>query len=461
MEIRLVTEGNYPVVTGGVTRWCELLIAGLPHHSWSVTALGVDPDPSIVTPAPVEYVRTCDTTVGSARPGRTAPLPATIARHLFGADGDGDEVAFAEALAACRSEPGLLARLRSSGTRRAVRVAAAAALADVPGVVPDTDALDTAVAITAEAVAIASRAATRVDLHLVAAAGRATIPAVVARHLDDTPFVLVEHGVYVREAYLRTADVSVPASTRLLVRRAAMNLARLGYAHASRVVGVSESNTRWSIALGADPQRTVVIANGVEVPDIVPVLPGTPTVGMISRIDPFKGVDLFVRMAAALSAQHDTVRFVHVGPVELEHLNYYERCRALVESTGLADRFEFRGPVAHSLPALRSMDVVVLPSRTEGLPYVLLEAMAAARPVVAASVGGVADALHGVGLLTDPDDVDGLCDAVLQLLAAPEWAGKMGRAARSEVRASFGLTRMLDRMDTVMHATVAQLEAIA
>ena len=463
MHIRLITEGNYPVVTGGVTRWCELLISGLSHHDWSVTALGVDPDPSIVTAAPVEYVTPCDTTLGSSRPGRTSTLPAVVARHLFAADGDGDPAAFAAALAECRCETGLLARMRTPGTRRAVRAALAEVLAGSAGAnpMPSPEVLEAGVASTFEVVAIASRPAPRAELHLSAAAGRAVVPAVVAKLTHGTPFVLVEHGVYVREAYLRTASPSVPPGLRVLVRRAATNLARLGYAYATRVVGVSQSNTRWSIALGADPGRTTLIPNGVHVPEVAPPLPGAGTVGMISRIDPFKGVDLFVRMAAAVAAQDEAARFVHIGPVEAEHLAYYERCRSMVHAAELDDRFEFRGPVADPTQALGSMDVVVLPSRSEGLPYVLLEAMAAGRPVVASSVGGVPDALHGAGLLTDPDDVDGLATAVLGLLALPDWAAETGLAARRAVEASYSLRRMLERMDSVLRATAAQLEAVS
>ena len=95
-------------------------------------------------------------------------------------------------------------------------------------------------------------------------------------------------------------------------------------------------------------------------------------------------------------------------------------------------------------PFLRSLDVFVLPSRYEGLPLVLLEAMATGAPVVAADVGAVSEAIvpGESGLLVPPDDAPALVAGIGQLLGDQEARERLGSRAREMWRSQFTAERM-------------------
>ena len=118
---------------------------------------------------------------------------------------------------------------------------------------------------------------------------------------------------------------------------------------------------------------------------------------------------------------------------------------------GLADRVRFLGWRPDVADVLQAADVVTLPSRAEGLPLAVLEAMACARPVVATPVGGVPDAVvdEVTGLLIPPDDRHRLAAAILRLLRDRDTAGRMGAAGRRRVEESFSLEGFASGVEAV------------
>jgi len=98
--------------------------------------------------------------------------------------------------------------------------------------------------------------------------------------------------------------------------------------------------------------------------------------------------------------------------------------------------------------------VFCLPSSAEGLPLVVLEAMAAGKPVVAAAVGGVPELVVDgeTGLLVPAGDLDALQRALTDLLADPERARRLGEAGRARVRASFSATAASERILKIYEA---------
>ncbi|MFN7148908.1 MAG: GT4 family glycosyltransferase PelF [Microthrixaceae bacterium] len=458
MRVRLITEGNYPTVVGGVSHWCEFLLRGLPEIDWSVMALGVEPpvggEP---LPAPVTYPATARNETGHEAP---PTLIDRLVRQLFNPVEDPD--ALLSALVACR---GHQAPITSPLLRRLVSELVEELLQEsqVP-VSPGgrSQLLSLAIELVDEVLLIAGTPGSPVDAHLVACAGRAVIPAAIDRALFGTPLALVEHGVYVHEANLRTSGSEVDPSVRQLVRRSAYNLAALGYATADTVVGVSEANCRRSVSFGADPDRTLVIPNGVRVPDLPPPLHPGQVVGTVGRIDSFKGVDVFIRAAGVIAEHQPEARFVHIGPVEHPGSEYQATCRDLVIEAGLEGRFTFFGYHPDPTELLASLDVFVLPSRSEGLPFALLEAMAASRPIVASSVGGVPEALRdGAGLLVAPDDPPALARSVTALLTDRARAAQLGRRAHREVQLRFRVEDMICGYRELLQAITASRVATA
>src|SRR5207248_1164577 len=180
----------------------------------------------------------------------------------------------------------------------------------------------------------------------------------------------------------------------------------------------------------------VVVHNGIEAEQADPVrLADDPTILEVARLADMKGQRSLVHALTDLNATA-----VLVGR-DLEQDGAYEReLRDEAERLGVVDRVVFAG-YRDDVPALLAgCDVFCLPSEMEGLPLVVLEAMAQGKPVVATAVGGTPElVVHGeTGLLVQPGDVEALAAALAQLLADPEQARRMGEAGRERVQREFG-----------------------
>ncbi len=117
----------------------------------------------------------------------------------------------------------------------------------------------------------------------------------------------------------------------------------------------------------------------------------------------------------------------------------HDRIREAIETQGLKEEIRLLGQRTDIPELLAAADVVCLPSKNEGLPAALLEAFAAAKPVVATRVGGVPEALtHGVeGFLVPPNDPPGLAKALERILQAKDLSRSMGLRGRQTVRDRF------------------------
>jgi glycosyltransferase involved in cell wall biosynthesis len=204
---------------------------------------------------------------------------------------------------------------------------------------------------------------------------------------------------------------------------------------------------------GLAPGTVVTIPNGVDAAAFDPALwpregarralrlaVDEDTVGVIAHLSPVKGhADLLAAMPR-IAAARPRVRLLVVGDGGLR-----PELEARSRSLGLDERVVFAGASEDVAPVLAALDVVVVPSHTEGLSNALLEAMAMARPVVATAVGGNKDAVEAgvTGLLVPARDPEALAAAVLRLLERPEEGRRLGEAARRRVLADFSLERMV------------------
>jgi len=164
-----------------------------------------------------------------------------------------------------------------------------------------------------------------------------------------------------------------------------------------------------------------------------------PVVGTICRlVEPKKGLRYLLEAVAMLNRpDRDPVCelvIVGEGPAE-------GQLRSLSEQLGTASHVRFTG-VRRDIPAmLAQMDMFVLPSLYEGFGIAILEAMAAAKPVVATTVGGIPEFLPAghCGLLVPPGDAPALAQAIEQVLQQPEKARCMGRLGREHVREHYAI----------------------
>jgi glycosyltransferase involved in cell wall biosynthesis len=158
-------------------------------------------------------------------------------------------------------------------------------------------------------------------------------------------------------------------------------------------------------------------------------------VGSIGRLDRQKGLDVLVDALASIPDAFALL--VGDGP---ERKDLLERAAA----AGLADRLEITGWRENARDFLTALDVFVLPSRFEGFPQAVVEAMLAERPVVASDVGSVSESVidSGTGFLVPPDDATALAEAVRRLRDDPELGRELGRRGRARALEEFSLTRM-------------------
>lgn len=221
----------------------------------------------------------------------------------------------------------------------------------------------------------------------------------------------------------------------------------------ARILVVSEATRRELLRQGYPAERMEVVHNGIADPPQLEhdlraglgVPAGVPLVGAVGRLCAVKGQRELIEAAARLS---EDVHVVLVGK-DLEQAGAYERLlRAEAERLGIADRVVFTGYRSDVGALLQSLDVFVLPSWTEGLPLVVLEAMAAGVPVVATRVGGTPELVADgeSGFLVEPRDVDGLAQAIADLLARPDRGKALGASGARRVRESFSEAGMTGRV---------------
>ena len=201
------------------------------------------------------------------------------------------------------------------------------------------------------------------------------------------------------------------------------------------ILTVSESLRADCIAAGYDGDRIAVVHNGV--PAICPPRPPAPTpggrwtLGMVALMRPRKGLEVALSAIARLASRGHDVRLRCIGPFETEA--YADSIEQQIDRLDIGDRVERCGFVDDVPSALAGVDALLLPSLYgEGLPMVVLEAMAAATPVIATRVEGTPEAItHGVeGLLAKPGDVDSLAEQIAALvIGTHDWTA-MSQAAK-------------------------------
>ena len=154
---------------------------------------------------------------------------------------------------------------------------------------------------------------------------------------------------------------------------------------------------------------------------------------MVGRISPWKGQDIFIRAAALVRQTRPDVRFEIVGSVLFGEEAYESQIHQLVETLGLQDTVLFLG-FRNDIPELiAAADILVHASTTpEPFGQVVVQAMAAGKPVVATRGGGVLETVveHQTGLLVPMGDAPAMAAAILTILANPVQAAAMGRSGR-------------------------------
>lgn len=169
---------------------------------------------------------------------------------------------------------------------------------------------------------------------------------------------------------------------------------------------------------------------------------GAPVLGMVAQFIPRKGHETLLEVLPIVLRQDPDTHVVLFGQGPLQ-----EDIRRSASLQGVDSRVRFAGFRTDMERLYACLDVLVHPAREEGLGVALLQAGAAAVPVVACRAGGIPEVIvHGeTGLLVPPGDVRGLAEAICRLIEFPEQRRAMGTAARRRVEEAFSVDAMVDQ----------------
>jgi glycosyltransferase involved in cell wall biosynthesis len=225
-----------------------------------------------------------------------------------------------------------------------------------------------------------------------------------------------------------------------------------------RIVAVSEAVREslvryWKI----DPGRVTIIRNGLPIAEREgekggedPFPPWARVrIGAIGRLETQKGFDILLDAFARIRKERPDAALLLVGEGSVRG-ELEEAARRLA----LGDAVRFAGAVPDAGPFLRRFDLFVLPSRWEGFPLTILEAMAAGVPIVATAVDGSVEAIrHGTdGLLVPPENAEALAEAVREALSNPAASRERAEAARKRAETEFSFERMVEGYRRVYEA---------
>ena len=195
---------------------------------------------------------------------------------------------------------------------------------------------------------------------------------------------------------------------------------RLSLRGAKRLIAVSESSATYLREQGFDADRIGIVPNGVPVPQTQ--RSSTPpthawTIGTVALFRPRKGTEVLLDAIATLRGQGLPVRLRAIGRFETPE--YESHVHDHAEKLGISDAVDWVGFRQHMGAEMSQLDVMVLPSLlAEGLPMVIIEAMASGVPVIGSRVPGITDVIHHDvdGLLAEPNDATSLAQQLARLV---------------------------------------------
>jgi glycosyltransferase involved in cell wall biosynthesis len=228
---------------------------------------------------------------------------------------------------------------------------------------------------------------------------------------------------------------------------------RLAARWCDRIVAVSEFHREWALQLGIGrPGQVISIPNGVPAERTVPTSSSADVrralgigdafmVFASGRLAPQKGIEYLVRAAPRVREAIPGARIVVAGDGPLE-----DRLAQLSGELGVEDTMQFIGFRADIAELLGAADLVVLPSLWEGLSISLLEAMAAAKPIVTTTLGSNREVTNdgAAARLVPPKDVDALAAAIVALAEAPDERDELARRGQAIQRERYTMEPMLD-----------------
>ena len=248
-----------------------------------------------------------------------------------------------------------------------------------------------------------------------------------------------------------TPRPALVASRRVDFRIRGNSFSRWKYRQVDGFIAASEAIRAMLVEDGIPGDRIHTVHEGIDVDRVGGVAPANvhaefwmpthaPVVGNIGALVPHKGQRYLIDAVPLIMREFPDVRLVIVGEGELRPMLEHQ-----IRELHLEKHVILTGFRTDVLALLKGFDVFVMSSVTEGLGTSLLDAMAAARPIVATTAGGIPEVVIDgeTGLLVPPRDAHRMAEAIVGLLGRSEERARMGRAGLARVRERFSAERMV------------------
>jgi glycosyltransferase involved in cell wall biosynthesis len=299
--------------------------------------------------------------------------------------------------------------------------------------------------------------AENIEAHLISCTGQLdrSVPAAIRKLVQQIGADIVHAHGYKADIYLylamrgrSTATISTCHTwyDNDLALRIYGLLDRFALKSYAGIVAVSKEVEQRLLDAGVSRDRIRLIRNGIDLRSFSssdgsaqPETNRPLKVGLVGRLSPEKGVDVFLRAAAEVLIELPSTRFVVVGDGP-DHI----QLQTLINELHIEHAAYLHGREEDMPSFYRSLDLMVSSSRQEGLPMALLEGMASGLPLVATAVGAVPTVVQNgqTGLLVPPEDNKELAAAILKLLRDPQTRQAYGHAARELVADQYSAERM-------------------
>ncbi|WP_291864639.1 GT4 family glycosyltransferase PelF [Maribacter sp.] len=292
----------------------------------------------------------------------------------------------------------------------------------------------------------------KMDISHITISGIAVIPALVLKYKYNTPILVTEHGVFIRERLIAISAADYSYFLKKMLINFSECITKLVYSHASKISTVSKFNMSWEKFYGAELSKIEVIYNGVDENVFIPRpkpehLKNIPTVVAAARIFDLKDILTMIKSCNEVVKTIPNVQYLIYGNKDAVP-EYTIECEELIKELKLENNFFLKG--FHNKPELiySEGDISILTSISEGFPFTVIESMSSGIPVVATDVGGVTEAIDDTcGLVCKPKDHKEIAQNVIKLLHNEKLRKGMGENARQKVLENFTIETFINSFE--------------
>ncbi len=222
-------------------------------------------------------------------------------------------------------------------------------------------------------------------------------------------------------------------------------------------------------SLNIDKNRLSLIYDGLDLEEYINFksnclrqeynLSSTPLIGNMGRIVEGKGQKEFILVAKEILEKKRNIKFVIAGDAKTGSDAYFKSVKELAASSNFSQSLIFTGWREDVKNVLSALDIFVFTSTTyaEGLPNVIIEAMALAKPVVSTRIAGPTDiVLDGItGFLVPPGDIKAMAEKIIYLLEHPDIAKRMGEEGRKRAEELFDIKKQVKKIEALYEEVLA------